>query len=135
VGSWVTQGLKLPSGIYIRVIKAPYLPVRNMTINRFNSVDFQLGGFSTWWIFNLVDFQLGGFSTWWIFNLVDFQLGGFSTWCNFGEIHPWPTAWIGFQCQAHPFAVLYTPLCHIIQPFAALCTPWPRKKHQSPGHY
>jgi hypothetical protein len=30
-----------------------------MTINRFNSVDFQLGGFSTWWIFNLVDFQLG----------------------------------------------------------------------------
>jgi hypothetical protein len=46
-----------------------------MTINRFNSVDFQLGGFSTWWIFNLVDFQLGGFSTWWIFNLVDFQLG------------------------------------------------------------
>jgi hypothetical protein len=75
VGSWVTQGLKLPSGTYIRVIKAPYLPVRNMTINRFNSVDFQLvdfqlGGFSTWWIFNLVDFQLGGFSTWWIFNLV-----------------------------------------------------------------
>jgi hypothetical protein len=86
VGSWVTQGLKLPSGIYIRVIKAPYLPVRNMTINRFNSVDFQLGGFSTWWIFNLVDFQLGGFSTWWIFNLVDFQLGGFSTWWIFNLV-------------------------------------------------
>jgi len=139
-----------------------------MTINHFNLVDFQLGGFSTWWIFNLVDFQLGGFSTWWIFNLADFQLGGFSTWrifnladfqlggfstwwifnladfqlggfstwwiffstwwiffstwCNFGEIHPWPLAWIGFSITPTPLP-RYTPLCRFVQPFAPLYCP------------
>ena len=91
-------------------------------------MDFQLGGFSTWWIFNLVDFQLGGF------NLVDFQLGVILVKFTHGPGLDRISVSGPPLCRViHTSVPHYTALCRFMHPLASKKTPesWALLMHPS----